>query len=79
MTFADRINPVILKEVRQAVRSRAILASIGTFLAVLFISCLVTVSAAAKSRTPETYGDSLFAWLRASAPSWSQLSSRSWS
>ena len=64
MTFADRINPVILKEVRQAVRSRAILASIGTFLAVLFISCLVTVSAAAKSRTPETYGDSLFAWLR---------------
>ncbi len=64
MTFADRINPVILKELRQAVRSRAIIASIGTFLAVLFISCLVTVSAAAKSKTPETYGDSLFAWLR---------------
>ena len=64
MTFADRINPVILKELRQAVRSRAILAFIGTFLAVLFISCLITVSAAAKSKTPETYGDDLFAWLR---------------
>ena len=37
MTFADRINPVILKELRQAVRSRAILASIGTFLVFLFI------------------------------------------
>ena len=64
MTLADRINPVILKELRQAVRSRALIASIGTFLAVLFISCLVTVSAAAKSKSPETYGDSLFAWLR---------------
>jgi hypothetical protein len=64
VTFADRINPAILKELRQAVRSRAILASIGAFLAVLFISCLFTVSAAAKSKTPETYGAELFAWLR---------------
>ena len=64
MTFADHVNPVLLKELRQTVRSRAILASIGTYLTLLFIICLFTVSVAAKDNPPSTYGDVLFAWLR---------------